>query len=114
VSDNAALAAALNRIPLVARGAITANEEEFVYRRYVLPLWTGQVFPPQAFGTGGNASGLSTTLLMDFGGQQAQAIGSQPSDMVRRTLTINGATLSQNRGPVPIRYQPLYPNARAR
>jgi hypothetical protein len=113
VQDGAALNNSLNRIPLAARGAITNDEAEFVYRRLVLPQWMGQVFPPQAFGSAASGS-LSTPVLMDFGGQNSVASGGQPSQDPRRSMTINGATLSQNRGPVPIRYQPLYPNARAR
>lgn len=92
-------------VEAAALGAITQAEADFVFQRWVLPLWLGA-------GWGGCPTGLPTFWQQDANAHQfgyiplgIQRVGytydTNTAVQAYTALTVNGATLSQNRCPRP-------------
>jgi hypothetical protein len=89
-------------MPLSIGGAVTAAEEEFLFHRYVMPVWRGEWIPfcLRNWATD-NAQASVMYAPLDFALPIEQDLGSGLGAGFG-TITLGGVTLSQERCPRPM------------
>lgn len=94
--------ATANPFSIAALGACTADEEENIYRRYVLPIWEGKIFEGLA-----NYSQWNTQIDLNYSAllDSSPIIRTPGNGAISSFVapTINGATISLNGSPRPRR-----------
>lgn len=92
---------------LAAYGACTDTEAAFIYQRFVLPLWLGE-FPRQAIWSAIGTPSTEHAHISLRSLPQVRRTASSDTVLSGVAPTINGATVSQNRGPRPYNDSPTY------